>query len=146
MVQWLKLQAPTAGGTGLVPGRGTKIPHAARRAWLKRKKKSSGLCEEVGAVQGDRKGWLNLPKVVATQGRERIHIRPPTLTRSLSLTVQLSLPPTLYLEGLPRKYVAAQLHLHWGQKGSPGGSEHQINGEATAAEVPGSKAWIRTQW
>lgn len=53
------------------------------------------------------------------------------------LTVQLSLPPSLYLEGLPRKYVAAQLHLHWGQKGSPGGSEHQINSEATAAEVPG---------
>uniref|UniRef100_A0A8D1A664 carbonic anhydrase n=1 Tax=Sus scrofa TaxID=9823 RepID=A0A8D1A664_PIG len=50
-------------------------------------------------------------------------------------TVQLSLPPTLHLEGLPRKYVAAQLHLHWGQKGSPGGSEHKINGEATAAEL-----------
>ncbi|XP_010614685.1 carbonic anhydrase 14 isoform X12 [Fukomys damarensis] len=50
-------------------------------------------------------------------------------------TVQLSLPPTLELGGLPRKYVAAQLHLHWGQKGSPGGSEHQINSEATAAEV-----------
>ncbi|XP_019480884.1 PREDICTED: carbonic anhydrase 14 isoform X2 [Hipposideros armiger] len=50
-------------------------------------------------------------------------------------TVQLSLPPTLYLEGLPQKYVAAQLHLHWGQKGSPGGSEHQINSQATAAEL-----------
>lgn len=55
---------------------------------------------------------------------------------ALFLTVQLSLPPTLYLEGLPRKYVAAQLHLHWGQKGSLKGSEHQINSEATAAEVP----------
>lgn len=62
----------------------------------------------------------------------------------LFLTVQLSLPPTLYLEGLPRKYVAAQLHLHWGQKGSPGGSEHQINGQASAAEVPGGEAWTRT--
>eukprot|EP00074_Homo_sapiens_P082116 XP_016856384.1 carbonic anhydrase 14 isoform X8 [Homo sapiens] len=50
-------------------------------------------------------------------------------------TVQLSLPSTLYLGGLPRKYVAAQLHLHWGQKGSPGGSEHQINSEATFAEL-----------
>uniref|UniRef100_A0A8C0WIF5 Alpha-carbonic anhydrase domain-containing protein n=1 Tax=Castor canadensis TaxID=51338 RepID=A0A8C0WIF5_CASCN len=50
-------------------------------------------------------------------------------------TVQLSLPPTLYLGGLPRKYVAAQLHLHWGQKGTPVGSEHQINSEATAAEM-----------
>ncbi|PNJ55958.1 carbonic anhydrase 14 isoform X1 [Pongo pygmaeus] len=50
-------------------------------------------------------------------------------------TVQLSLPSTLYLGGLPRKYVAAQLHLHWGQKGSPEGSEHQINSEATVAEL-----------
>ncbi|XP_057356658.1 carbonic anhydrase 14 isoform X4 [Manis pentadactyla] len=50
-------------------------------------------------------------------------------------TVQLSLPPTLHLEGFSGKYVAVQLHLHWGQKGSPGGSEHQINSEATAAEL-----------
>ncbi|XP_073744603.1 carbonic anhydrase 14 isoform X2 [Callorhinus ursinus] len=50
-------------------------------------------------------------------------------------TVQLSLPPTMYLEGLPRKYVAAQLHLHWGETGSLGGSEHQINSEATVAEL-----------
>ncbi|XP_066124151.1 carbonic anhydrase 14 isoform X2 [Saccopteryx bilineata] len=50
-------------------------------------------------------------------------------------TVQLSLPPTMYLEGLPQKYVAAQLHLHWGQKRSPRGSEHQINSQATAAEL-----------
>ncbi|XP_036045737.1 carbonic anhydrase 14 isoform X2 [Onychomys torridus] len=49
--------------------------------------------------------------------------------------VQLSLPPTLHLGGLPRKYTAAQLHLHWGQKGSQEGSEHQINSEATAAEL-----------
>ncbi|CAH6921962.1 carbonic anhydrase 14 [Phodopus roborovskii] len=50
-------------------------------------------------------------------------------------TVQLSLPHTPHLGGLPRKYTAAQLHLHWGQKGSQEGSEHQINSEATAAEL-----------
>lgn len=61
------------------------------------------------------------------------------LLLALFLTVQLALPPTLYLGGLPRKYVAAQLHLHWGQKGSPGGSEHQINSEATVAEVSENK-------
>ena len=27
-VQWLGLRASTAGGTGLIPGQGTKIPHA----------------------------------------------------------------------------------------------------------------------
>ena len=29
-VQWLGLWASTAGGTGLIPGRGAKIPHATR--------------------------------------------------------------------------------------------------------------------
>lgn len=85
-------------------------------------------------------------QVVATQGPECVHIPPPALPCFFPLrTVQLSLPPTLHLEGFSGKYVAVQLHLHWGQKGSPGGSEHQINSEATAAEVPGSKAWTSAQ-
>ena len=29
-VQWLGLRASTAGHTGLIPGQGTKIPHAVR--------------------------------------------------------------------------------------------------------------------
>ena len=29
VVQWLRLQASTAGGTGSIPGQGTKITHAA---------------------------------------------------------------------------------------------------------------------
>ena len=31
VVQWLRLPASTAGGTGSIPGWGTKILHAARR-------------------------------------------------------------------------------------------------------------------
>ena len=34
VVQWLGLRASTAGGTGLIPGQGTKILHAA---WPKKK-------------------------------------------------------------------------------------------------------------
>ena len=37
-VQWLRLPASTAGGTGVIPGRGTKILHATW--WHKKKKKS----------------------------------------------------------------------------------------------------------
>ena len=29
-VQWLRLRTPNAQGTGSIPGRGTKIPHATR--------------------------------------------------------------------------------------------------------------------
>ena len=35
-VQWLGLQASTAGGTGSIPGHGTKIPHAAQHNWKKK--------------------------------------------------------------------------------------------------------------
>ena len=31
-VQWLRVHASTAGGMGLIPGQGTKIPHAVRCA------------------------------------------------------------------------------------------------------------------
>ena len=37
MVQWLRLRAPNAGGTGSIPGQGTKIPHAS---WHGQKKKA----------------------------------------------------------------------------------------------------------
>ena len=36
VVRWLRLRASTARAMGSIPGRGTKIPHAA--AWLKKKK------------------------------------------------------------------------------------------------------------
>ena len=39
-VQWLRLHAPNAGDTGLIPGRGTKMPHAA---WRSQKKKKAAL-------------------------------------------------------------------------------------------------------
>ena len=39
-VQGLRLRASTAGGTGSIPGRGAKIPHAA---WRSQKKKQNRL-------------------------------------------------------------------------------------------------------
>ena len=38
MVQWLRLYASTAGGVGLVPGQGTKIPYAMQLSQKKKKK------------------------------------------------------------------------------------------------------------
>ena len=44
MVQWLRLCAAKAGGTGLIPGGGTKIPHerVKNRTEKKKKKTSEG--------------------------------------------------------------------------------------------------------
>ena len=40
MLWWLRLHAPNAGGLGLIPGQGTKIPHCGPK---KKKKKSKKL-------------------------------------------------------------------------------------------------------
>ncbi|XP_038238886.1 carbonic anhydrase 14 isoform X2 [Dermochelys coriacea] len=50
-------------------------------------------------------------------------------------TVEMSLPPSMFLRGLPQTYAAVQLHFHWGSRGQVGGSEHQVNGETFPAEV-----------
>ena len=44
-VQWLRLRASCAGGTGLIPGQGTKIPHAMQQK--KKKKKKKELFQEI---------------------------------------------------------------------------------------------------
>ncbi|CAL8356205.1 unnamed protein product [Lota lota] len=50
-------------------------------------------------------------------------------------SVQLSLPPRMFLSGLPHRYSAAQLHFHWGSTDTPSGSEHLVNGKRFAAEM-----------
>ena len=42
-VQWLGLHASTAGGTGSIPGQGTKILHASRRSQKKKKGKKENI-------------------------------------------------------------------------------------------------------
>ena len=42
VVQWLGLRASTAGGMGLIPGQGTKIPYAGCSTAKKKKKKNEG--------------------------------------------------------------------------------------------------------
>ncbi|XP_038602390.1 carbonic anhydrase 12 [Tachyglossus aculeatus] len=50
-------------------------------------------------------------------------------------SVKLSLPAHLHIRGLPARYSAAQLHLHWGNPNNPRGSEHTIAGRHFAAEL-----------
>ncbi|XP_043935849.1 carbonic anhydrase 14 [Protopterus annectens] len=50
-------------------------------------------------------------------------------------TVVMSLPSTMTLRGLPYKYSAVQLHLHWGEEEQSFGSEHLLNGENFLAEM-----------
>ena len=44
VVQWLRLHAPNAEGMGLIPGQGTKIPHAK---WQREKKKSDFFADSI---------------------------------------------------------------------------------------------------
>ncbi|XP_013875866.1 carbonic anhydrase 6 isoform X1 [Austrofundulus limnaeus] len=50
-------------------------------------------------------------------------------------SVQIDLPPTMMItKGLPGKYTAEQMHLHWGDPGTSG-AEHTIDGIRYMAEL-----------
>ncbi|XP_036094739.1 carbonic anhydrase 12 isoform X3 [Rousettus aegyptiacus] len=50
-------------------------------------------------------------------------------------SVKLKLPPAMHIQGLPSRYSATQLHLHWGNRNDPHGSEHTVGGKHFAAEL-----------
>uniref|UniRef100_A0A3B3R535 Carbonic anhydrase n=1 Tax=Paramormyrops kingsleyae TaxID=1676925 RepID=A0A3B3R535_9TELE len=50
-------------------------------------------------------------------------------------TVKLYLPSKMYILGLPNRYSAVELHVHWGSPNTPAGSEHTIDGKRFAAEL-----------
>ena len=47
-VQWLRFYASSSGGTGSVPGQGTKIPHATQHGKKKKKKYLLNCCSVLG--------------------------------------------------------------------------------------------------
>ncbi|XP_075763534.1 carbonic anhydrase 14 [Pelodiscus sinensis] len=71
---------------------------------------------------------------IEPQGYRTPGDKPFTLINS-GHAVEMTLPPTMFLRGLPQTYAAVQLHFHWGSRGQAGGSEHQVNGEACHAEL-----------
>ncbi|XP_007905957.1 carbonic anhydrase 12 isoform X1 [Callorhinchus milii] len=61
-------------------------------------------------------------------------------TERLTLTndghaLKLSLLPTMHITSLPDRYTAVQLHMHWGSKAEPNGSEHTISGQHYPSEL-----------
>ncbi|KAB0342529.1 hypothetical protein FD754_019455, partial [Muntiacus muntjak] len=50
-------------------------------------------------------------------------------------SVKVKLPKDMQLRGLGARYNASQLHLHWGDKDDPHGSEHTVSGKHFAAEL-----------
>ncbi|XP_077424565.1 carbonic anhydrase 12 [Vanacampus margaritifer] len=49
--------------------------------------------------------------------------------------VQILLPSKMAVSGLPQRHTAAQLHIHWGSKSNPLGSEHTVDSKKYAAEL-----------
>ena len=47
VVQWLRLRTSTAGGTGSIPGQGTKIPHAVWHSQKKKKEKKKAHVKDI---------------------------------------------------------------------------------------------------
>ena len=74
MVQWLRLCASTAGGTALIPGRGTKIPQAMQGSQKKKKKKTRKK-EKTQIILLDRRISNATLQSVEHTGLEGIHGR-----------------------------------------------------------------------
>ena len=53
MVQRVRLCTPGAGGSGSIPGRGTKIPHVM---WCVQKQNKTTATTQVGSQRGGKKG------------------------------------------------------------------------------------------
>ena len=64
MVQWLRLHVSSAGGTGLIPGRGAKNPHGVRCS----PKKKDGLRILGFHPLLSMKPWLNVLDMWASNG------------------------------------------------------------------------------
>ena len=61
VVQWLRLDASTAGGRGSIPGQGTNIPHALGHGQKKTKKDGSiSLYSEIPTKAPQNKRHLDL--------------------------------------------------------------------------------------
>ena len=57
-VQWVRFQASDTGGTGLIPGQGTGIPHATRHEWMN---------EEIDRIAGVQPRWIQGDSKVGTE-------------------------------------------------------------------------------
>lgn len=60
--------------------------------------------------------------------------------------MKVKLPKDMQLRGLGARYNASQLHLHWGDKDDPHGSEHTVSGKHFAAEVSGVAQLAEDSW
>ena len=89
-VQWLGLRAFTAGGMDLIPGQGTKIPHAVRHSQIKKLKNKN---------TGARRWCLRDTPPAVIQSPRCCWVSPHlTWATSLTLTVSLLYHSGVYIE------------------------------------------------
>lgn len=72
----------------------------------------------------------------------RVNLARALKAASPFFTVRLNLNSDMYIQGLQsHQYRAEQLHLHWGNRNDPHGSEHTVSGKHFAAEVREGPVW-----
>ena len=105
VVQWLRLRASNAGGTGSIPGWGTKIPHAVQQSKkTKTKTKNLGINQTkevkdlyaenyktlIKEIENDTKKWKDIP--CSSIGRINIvqmAILPKAISRFNTIPIKL---------------------------------------------------------
>ena len=68
VVQWLRLRASTAGGTGSIPGPGTKIPYAE---WQGQKKRPTTLPALMALEDEAQRHWMGCSESHVSQGQNQ---------------------------------------------------------------------------
>ncbi|KAB1277734.1 Carbonic anhydrase 12 [Camelus dromedarius] len=138
---------------------GTSLPHSqatetgpdGEKNWSKNYPSCGGLLQSPIDLHGDIlqynaslgplafQGYnasANQPFILTNNGHSGItQLARDLKTAFLHPAVKLKLPKDMQIQGLGARYNASQLHLHWGDRNDPHGSEHTIGGKHFAAEL-----------
>ncbi|XP_031535320.2 carbonic anhydrase 12 isoform X1 [Vicugna pacos] len=102
--------------------------------WSKNYPSCGGLLQSPIDLHGDILQYNASLGPLAFQGYNASANQPFILTNN-GHSVKLKLPKDMQIQGLGARYNASQLHLHWGDRNDPHGSEHTIGGKHFAAEL-----------
>lgn len=128
------LQPPPVGAAPLNGSKWSYLGPAGEKSWSKKYPSCGGLLQSPIDLHADILQYNASLTPLQLQGYNLSAQEQFVLTND-GHTVRLNLPPSLHLRGLPFRYSASQLHLHWGDRSNPRGSEHTIAGEHFAAEL-----------
>uniref|UniRef100_A0A8B9YWU9 Carbonic anhydrase n=1 Tax=Bos mutus grunniens TaxID=30521 RepID=A0A8B9YWU9_BOSMU len=112
----------------------TYIGPDGEKSWSKTYPSCGGLLQSPIDLHDDILRYNASLRPLAFQGYNQ-SASPQFVLTNNGHSVKVKLPKDMQVRGLGARYNASQLHLHWGDKNDPHGSEHTVGGEHFAAEL-----------